>query len=73
MFNYSTTLVDNILTNKVDVKITGGNIISDTDDRYSQFCVFHTSHENSKSRGTPEAIRDVSEILSVPKNKAYGL
>ena len=40
-----------ILTKKVDVKITSGNIISDISDHYSQFCVFHTSIENSKSRG----------------------
>ena len=71
VYNYSAALSDNILTNKVDVKTTSGNIISDTSDRYSQFCVFHTSHENSKSRVTPEGVRDVSEILSVPKNKAY--
>ena len=56
MFNYSATLVDNILTNKVDVKITSGNIVSDISDHYSQFCVFHTSLENSNSRG--KRIRD---------------
>ena len=49
--NNSATLIDNILTNKVDVKITSGNIISDISDHYSQFCVFHTSLENSNSRG----------------------
>ena len=56
--NNSATLIDNILTNKVDVKITSGNIISDISDHYSQFCVLHTSLENSKSRG--KRIRDFS-------------
>ena len=58
VFNNSAILIDNILTNKVDVKITSGNIISDISDHYSQFCVFHTSLENSKSRG--KRIRDFS-------------
>ena len=35
-----------------------GNIISDISDHYSQFCVLHTSFENSKSRG--KRIRDFS-------------
>ena len=58
VYNNSATLIDNILTNKVDVKITSGNIISDISDHYSQFCVIHTSLENSKSRG--KKIRDFS-------------
>ena len=56
--NNSATLIDNILTNKVDVKFTSGNIISDISDHYSQFCVFHTSLENSNSRG--KRFRDFS-------------
>ena len=47
--NNSATLIDNILTYKVDVKISSGNIISDISDHYSQFCVLHTSLESSKS------------------------
>ena len=58
VYNNSATLIDNILTSKVDVKITSGNIISDISDHYSQFCVFHTSLENSKSRG--KRFRDFS-------------
>ena len=58
VYNNSATLIDNIFTNKVDVKITSGNIISDISDHYSQFCVFHTSLENSKSRG--KSFRDFS-------------
>ena len=35
VYNNSATLIDNILTNKVDVEITSGNIISDIRDHYS--------------------------------------
>ena len=41
VYNNSATLIDNILTNKVDVEITSGNIISDISDHYSQFCISH--------------------------------
>jgi len=59
VYNNSATLIDNILTNKVDVKITSGNIISDISDHYSQFFVFHTSLEtDSNSRG--KRFRDFS-------------
>ena len=58
VYNTSATLIDNILTNKVNVKITSGNIISDISDHYSQFCFFHTSLGNSKSRG--KSFRDFS-------------
>ena len=37
VYNNSATLIDNILTNKVDVEITSGNIISDISDHYSQY------------------------------------
>ena len=40
VYNNSATLINNILTNKVDVKITSGNIISDISNHYSQFCFF---------------------------------
>ena len=65
VYNNSATLIDNILTNKVDVKITSGNI-SDISDHYSQFCVFHTSLENSKSRG--KRFRDFSGFSEVTFN-----
>ena len=39
--NSSATLIDNILTNKVDANITSGNIVSDISDHFSQFCVSH--------------------------------
>ena len=58
VYNNSATLIDNILTNKFDVKITSGNIISDISGHYSQFCVFQTSLENSNSRG--KRFRDFS-------------
>ena len=41
--NSSATLIDNILTNKVEANTTSGNIISDISDHFSQFCVSHTS------------------------------
>ena len=66
VYNNSATLIDNILTNKVDVKITSGNIISDISDHYSQFCVSHTSPENSKSRG--KRFRDFSGFSEVTFN-----
>ena len=40
VYNNSATLINNILTNKVDVKITSGNINSDISNHYSQFCFF---------------------------------
>ena len=46
--NYSATLIDNILTNKVDVEITSGNIISDISDHYSQFCISHNFIQRPK-------------------------
>ena len=58
VYNTSATLINNILTNKVNVKITSGNIISDISDHYSQFCFFHTSLRNSKFRG--KSFRDFS-------------
>ena len=48
--NSSATLIDNILTNKVDANITRGNIVSDISDHFSQFCVFHTFFKKLKSK-----------------------
>ena len=47
----SATLIDNIFVNKLDRKINSGNIISDINDQYSQFCIVHgvkTMAVNSK-------------------------
>ena len=41
VYNNSATLIDNILTNKVDVEITSGSIISDVCDHFSRFCISH--------------------------------
>ena len=46
--NSSATLIDNILTNKVDANITSGNIVSDISDHFSQFCVSHTFFKKLK-------------------------
>ena len=48
--NSSATLIDNILTNKVDANITSGNIVSDISDHFSQFCVSHTFFKKLKSK-----------------------
>lgn len=48
VYNNSATLIDNILTNKVDVEITSGNIISDISDHYSQFCISHNFIQRPK-------------------------
>ena len=48
--NSSATLIDNILTNKVDANINSGNIVSDISDRFSQFCVSYTFFKKMKSK-----------------------
>ena len=48
--NSSATLIDNILTNKVDANINSGNIVSDISDHFSQFCVSHTFFKKLKSK-----------------------
>ena len=48
--NNSATLIDNILTNKVDANITSDNIVSDISDHFSQFCVSHTFFKKLKSK-----------------------
>ena len=48
VYNNSATLIDNILTNKVDVEITSGNIISYISDHYSQFCISHNFIQRPK-------------------------
>ena len=48
--NSSATLIDNILTNKVDAIINSGNIVSDISDHFSQFCVSHTFFKKLKSK-----------------------
>ena len=61
MDNSCTTLIENILTNKVDANITSGNIVSDISDHFSQFCVSHTFFKKPKSR--KEKRRDFSGFL----------
>ena len=48
VYNNSATLIDNILTNKVDIEITSGNIISYISDHYSQFCISHNFIQRPK-------------------------
>ena len=56
--NNSATLIDNILVNRIDVKLSSGNIVSDISDHYSQFCIIHSSSLKSRYHGTK--IRDYS-------------
>ena len=42
VYNNSATLIDNIFLNRFDHKISGGNIVSDISDHYSQFCFIHS-------------------------------
>ena len=55
VYNNSATLIDNILTNKVDVEITSGNIISEISDHYSQFCISHNFIQRPKTRKAKNA------------------
>ena len=48
VYNTSATLIDHILTNKVDVEITSRNIISDISDHYSQFYSSHNFIQRPK-------------------------
>lgn len=45
----SATLIDNILTNKVDANITSANIVLDISDHFSQFYVSHVFFKNLRS------------------------
>ena len=58
--NNSATLIDNILVNRIDVKLSSGNIVSDISDHYSQFCIIHSSSLKSRYHGTK--IRDYSRF-----------
>ena len=42
VYNNSATLIDNIFANRFDNTISGGNIVSDISDHYSQFCFIHS-------------------------------
>ena len=42
VYKNSPTLIDNIFVNRFHHKITGGNIVSDSSDHYSQFCFIHS-------------------------------
>ena len=59
--NNSATLIDNILVNRIDFKLSSGNIVSDISDHYSQFCIIHSP--SLKSRYHRTKIRDfISDI-----------
>ena len=47
VYNNSATLIDNIFVNRVEGKLSSGNIVSDISDHYSQFALFHSPREDS--------------------------
>ena len=64
VYNNSATLIDNIFVNRFDYIISGGNIVSDISDHYSQFCFIHslTPKNRDYSNFSEECfINDVSE------------
>ena len=66
--NSSATLIDNILTNKVDANITSGNIVSDISDHFLRFCVSHTFFKKLKSKNKSAEIFLVSPLIGLTLN-----
>lgn len=60
VYNNSATLMDNILVNRSDHKISGGNIVSDIRDHFSKFCFIHSLIPTSFT--TKCKIRDYSNF-----------
>lgn len=60
VYNNSATIIDNIFVNRFDHKISGGNIVSDISDHYSQFCFIHSL--TPKNLTTKYKIRDYSNF-----------
>ena len=66
--NSSTTLIENILTNKVEANITSGNIVSDISDHFHSF-VSPTIFLRSRSREKKSAeIFLVSQLIGLTLN-----
>ena len=62
VYNNSANLIDNILTNKVNVGIASGNFISDKSDHYSQFCISHNFIQKPK----PGKSKNAETLLVIP-------
>ena len=60
IYNNSATLIGNILVNRIDFKLSSGNIVSDISDHYSQFCIIYSPSLKSRYHGTK--IRDYSRF-----------
>ncbi|KAK2556625.1 putative RNA-directed DNA polymerase from transposon X-element [Acropora cervicornis] len=60
VYKNSATLIDNIFVNRFDHKISGGNIVSEISDHYSQFCFIHSL--TPKNLTTKCKIRDYSNF-----------
>lgn len=77
VYNNSATLMDNILVNRSDHKISGGNIVSDIRDHFSKFCFIHSLIPTSfttkckirdYSNFSEECfIKDVSDLTGISK------
>ena len=61
VYNNSVTLIDNIVVNRIDSKLSSDNIVSDISDHYSQFALFHSPRE--KTRLKKSKIRDYSRFV----------
>ena len=72
VYNNSATLIDNIFLNQLDRLIFSGNVVSDTSDHFSQFCIIPatkdlTTHRVQKKRLFPKYaemnfLRELSSI-----------
>ena len=60
VYNNSATLIDNIFANRIDGKVSSGNIVSDISDHYSQFALFHSPRETQYPKRCK--IRDYSNF-----------
>ena len=58
--NNSATLIDNIFANRIDSKVSSGNIVSDISDHYSQFALFHSPRDTQRLQRCK--IRDYSHF-----------
>ena len=48
VYKNSATLIDNIFANRVDSKVSSGNIVSDISDHYSHLALFHSPRETQR-------------------------
>ena len=54
VYNNTATLIDNIFVNRVEGKLSRGNIVSNISDHYSQLALFHSPREDCSSTVPPK-------------------